>query len=241
MLAVGCATWFPQPRQELSEQGRHAVELLAARWQKFSDLRTLADIRLAHGPERQQFTGVLLLKRPTSLRFEALSPMGQPLLLATMHDGQVITYDVGTHAATIGPATVDTAIRLFHLPVEPEDLVAVLAGYAVPPKDLRTATVEPPDKAGPSLEMIGALHRQRVWMDFDTGVVHRIQISGGRLEALLTYRRDEEWEVRGIELSVAQDNVTGTIQYRDPERIGGVDPERFQLKIPVGAWIERLR
>lgn len=239
-MVVGCATWFPQPRQEPSEEGRRAVELLTARWEEFSDLRALIDVRLT-GREQQQFTGVLLLKRPDSLRFEALSPMGQPLLLATMHDGEVTTYDVAAHAATVGPATVQTATRLFHLPVEPEDLVAVLAGYAVPPKDLRTATIEPPDALGRSLEMIGAHHRQRVWMDFTTGVVRQIQISGGRLEAVMTYRRAADGALTGIDLSVAQNNVTGSIQFRQLVMSSGVDPERFRLTIPAGASIERLR
>src|SRR5437773_1995482 len=145
-LAVGCATWFPQPRQAPNEEGRRAVELLAARWQEFSDLRALVEIRLTHGRDRQQFTGVLLLKRPTSLRFEALSPFGQPLLLAAMHDGEVTTYDVAAHAA-----------------------------------------------------------------------------------------------LTGFDLSVAQNNVTGSVQYRDLVMGAGVDPERFRLTIPQGASIERLR
>src|SRR3989454_12407384 len=104
-LAAGCATALPPPREAPSEDARRAVGLLAARWQAFTDLRALADVRLARGGDKQQFTGALLLKAPDSLRFEALSPFGQPLLLATMHDGQIVTYNVAANAAVVGPAT----------------------------------------------------------------------------------------------------------------------------------------
>ena len=240
-LAAGCVTALPPPREAPSENARHAVGLLAARWQAFTDLRALADVRLARGGDKQQFTGALLLKAPDSLRFEALSPFGQPLLLATMHDGQIVTYNVVANAAVVGPATAQTAAHLFSLPVEPEELVGVLAGHAVPPKDLRVATILAPDPQGPSLEMIGALHRQRVWMDLATGIVRRIQITGGRVEALVTYQRAADGTLTGFDIAAGQDNVTGNVRYRDLVVGAGVDSERFRLTVPEGAAIERLR
>jgi outer membrane lipoprotein-sorting protein len=240
-LAAGCATALPPPRETPSDDARRAVALLAARWQAFSDLRALADVRVTRGGDTQQFTGALLLKAPASLRFEALSPFGQPLLLAVVHDGQIVTYNVATHAAVVGPATAQTAARVFSLSLEPDELVGVLAGRAVPPKDLRVATILPPDAQGPSLEMIGALHRQRVWMDFATGTVRQIEITGGRVEARVTYRRAADGALRGFDLSAAQNNVTAGVGYRDLVVGAGIDPERFRLAIPDGASIERLR
>jgi outer membrane lipoprotein-sorting protein len=169
----------------MSEEARRAVALLQSRWQELSDLRALADVLVERGGQKQQLTGALLLKTPASLRFEALSPFGQPLVIATIHDGQLVIYNAASNSATVGPATPDTAGRLFSLAVAPDELVGLLAGRAVPPKDLRVATILPADEHGPSLEMIGALHRQRVWMDFTTGVVRRLEIAGGRIEALL--------------------------------------------------------
>jgi outer membrane lipoprotein-sorting protein len=215
--------------------------LLLTRWKDFSDLRALADVLVERDGRKQQFTGALLLKAPASLRFEALSPFGQPLLIATIHDGQLTVYNADAHTATLGPATPDTAARLFSLAVEPDDLVGLLAGLAVPPKDLRVATVLPPDEHGPSLEMIGILHRQRVWMDFATGVARRIEVTGGRLEGLVIYERDADGSLAGFELSVAQGNMTGAVRYRNVVVGAGVDTERFTLTIPPGASIERLR
>ena len=240
-LAGGCVTALPPPRETMSEEARRAVTLLEARGQEFSDLRALADVLLERGGRKQQVTGALLLKAPASIRFEALSPFGQPLLIATIHDGQLIVYNAASNSATVGPATPDTAGRLFSLAVAPDELVGLLAGRAVPPKDLRVATILPADEHGPSLEMIGAHHSQRVWMDFATGVVRRLQITGGRIDALLIYQRAGDGTLTGFTLAAAQGNVTGTVRYRDLVMNAGIAPERFQLTIPAGAPIERLR
>jgi outer membrane lipoprotein-sorting protein len=217
------------------------VELLRARWREFSDLRALAEVVMERGGRTQQITGALLLKAPASLRFEALSPFGQPLLISTIHEERIVAYDAGSHTATLGAATPEAAARLFGLAVEPKDLVGLLAGLPVPPDDLRIGAILPADEHGPSLEMIGRLHRQRVWMDFATGVARRVQITGGRVEALLIYERAEDGALAGFELSAAQDNVRGTARYGNVTVNGGIETERFTLTLPPGASIERLR
>lgn len=233
-------TALPPPRETMSEEARRAVALLQTRWQEFSDVRTLADVRVERGGRKQDVTGALLLKAPASIRFEALSPFGSPLLIATIHDGQLVLYNAASNSARVGPATPDAAGRLFSLAVTPDELVGLLAGRAVPPTDLRVATVQPADAHGPSLEMIGALHRQRVWMDFATGLVHRIQITGGRIEALLIYQHAADGALTGFNLAAAQGNVTATVRYRNLVLDSGIEPERFQLTIPARASIERL-
>ena len=225
----------------MSEEARRAVALLHTRWRELSDLRTLADVLIERGGRKQHVTGALLLKAPASIRFEALSPFGQPLLIATIHDGQLVLYNTASNSATVGPATPDTAGRLFSLAVAPDELVGLLAGRTVPPEDLRVATVLPADEHGPSLEMIGALHRQRVWMDLATGLVRRIQITGGRIEALLIYQHADDGSLTGFDLAAAQGNVTGTVRYRDLVIDAGIEPGRFHLTIPAGASIEQLR
>jgi outer membrane lipoprotein-sorting protein len=223
------------------EDARRAIVLLVARWQGFSDLRTLADITVEQAGRRDRLAGVLLAKAPTSVRFEALSPFGQPVYVATVHDGRLAAYNAVANEATVGPANAETAARLLKLPFEPEDLVGVLAGLAVPPQDLRTAEVVKPDEAGPSLSLVGAVHEQRIWMDFQTGIVSQIQITGGRFDALVTYRRDAAGVLRGFDLTAAQGWLTGTVRYRDLAIDGGLDQGRFVFSIPKGAKIHEIR
>jgi outer membrane lipoprotein-sorting protein len=218
-----------------------AIDLLTARWRDFSDLRTIADIHLQRRNEQHALTAIVLAKAPASLRFEALSPFGQPLLVMTIHDSQLIAYNAADHHALVGPATADTAARVIGLPFSPEDLVGVLAARAVPPKDIRLASLLPADEHGPSLELIGTDHRQRIWMDFQSGVVRRLEITGGRYEALVSYLRDGDGRLRGFDLSAANEYLTGSVRYRDPVFGGGVDPDRFRQTLPPGARIEQLR
>ncbi|HEV8640091.1 MAG TPA: hypothetical protein VGV13_03225 [Methylomirabilota bacterium] len=240
LVLAGCARVLPPPRQPISEDARRAIALLVARWRDFSDLRTLADIRLQRGGEQQALTGVLLAKAPASVRFEALSPLGQPWLLVTIHDGQLTAYNVASNEAVIGPATADTAARLLKLPFDPDDLVGVLAGRAVPPKDLRVAELLPPNEYGRSLELIGRVNRQRIWMEFESGVVRQLEITGGRYEARVTYLRDAEGRPLGFDLSAAQAYLTGSVRYRDPVFDAGIEADRFRFTVPESAKTERL-
>jgi outer membrane lipoprotein-sorting protein len=241
LLLAGCARVLAPPRQPVAEDARAAVALLLDRWHEFSDLRTLLDVRLTRGRERQTLSGVLLTRAPASLRFEALAPFGQPLLLVVMHAGQLTAYNAATNRATVGPATADTAARLLGLAFDPDDLVGALAGRPLPPKDLRVAELVPADEHGPSVLMVGSDHSKRVWMDLVTGVVSQMEVTGGRYEVRIAYRRARDGSLAGFDLSAAAGSLTADAQYRQPVFDGGIDPERFELAVPESAKIERLR
>jgi len=236
-LAGGCAS--APPARPVSADARHALDLLDERWREFADLRALADVSVQKGGERQRLTGVLLIRGPASLRLEALSPFGQPYLLVVVHEGRLTAYDAAKNEALVGPATAETIAGVLGLPLEPEDLVAVLAGRAAPPRDLRVAELLPPDGAGPSLDLIGGAQRRRVWLDLQTGEVNRVEI-GGRMSVVLTYHRDGNTP-RGFDFSAGRDYVTGSVIYRNVVLGAGIDPERFTLTLPKGAKIQRIR
>jgi outer membrane lipoprotein-sorting protein len=237
----GCTIAPPPPRTPISEDARRAIDLLVGHWHALSDLRALADITLKRGSQEQYFTGVLLSKTPASLRFEAISPFGQPLLLVTVKDAELVAYNAGTNEVTTGPATVETAAQMLSLPFEPDDLVAVLSGRVVPPKDLRVAEIFAPDADGPSINLIGRHHEQRVWMDFSTGVVNRVDIVGGRTEAKIRFLRAEDGTLTGLDVSAGQGYVTAKVRYRSLALNGGVDPDRFVLTPPKDAKIHSIR
>src|SRR5215510_1578687 len=86
LLLTGCAIAPPTPRAPVSGEARAVVDRLTARWQEFHDLRGLADVTLTRGSDRQRVNGVLLARSPASVRFEVLSPFGQPFLLVVIND-----------------------------------------------------------------------------------------------------------------------------------------------------------
>lgn len=240
-LAAGCATIVPPPRQPIAEDARRAIDLLITRWHAVTDLRALADIDIDKGGQRQKLSGVLLARAPGSLRFEALSPFGPPFLVAVVHDGQLTAYNAVANEAVVGAATAETTARLLGLPFEPHDLVAVVSGYAVPPRDLRIGEILPADDLGPSLSLIGAVHEQRIWMDLQTGVVRQLQIVGGRAAATVTYLRDAEGQLTGFDVSAAERYVTGTVRYRSLATGVGLSTDRFALTLPKDAKTQPIR
>ncbi len=223
------------PPQPVGEAARHALNLLEARRTAFTDLRTLCDIVIRRSGTQHTVRGVLLVKGPGSVRLEALSPFGQPYYLVVVHGGEIKAYDAGTNEGLVGPANTETIGRLIGLPLDAEDLVAVLIGGAAPPPDLRVAEIVRTDGAAPSLDLIGATQRQRVWMDFETGAVSRVEIGGGRVPVTITYHRDGETPT-GFDFN-ARDWVTGSVTYRDVVMGAGIDPDRFVLTLPKGAKI----
>ncbi|HET7343868.1 MAG TPA: hypothetical protein VFL90_20560 [Methylomirabilota bacterium] len=241
VVAAGCAIALPPPRQPVAEDARRAIDLLITRWQEVTDLRTLADIVVERGGQRQQLSGVLLAKAPTSVRFEALSPFGQPFLLAVVHDGRLTAYNAVTREAVVGDANAETTARLLNLPFEADDLVAVVTGHAVPPHGLRRAEILPADDLGPSISMVGDVHEERVWMDFQSGVVRQLQIIGGRAAATVTYQRDGEGRLTGFEVSAVDRYVTGTVHYRNATTDVGLTPDRFALTLPKDAKTQTIR
>ncbi len=205
-------------------------------------MRTLADVSLRKGGDRQRLRGVLLIRSPSSVRFEALSPFGPPLMVVTVHEGQVTAYDALKNEARVGPADSETISKVLGLPLEADDLVSVLAGRLAAPRDLRSAEVLEPDATGPSLNLVTRSGvRQRVWLDLGTGVIQQRQIFGSRFNALIKYRRDGAGALMGFDLDAAMSYITGSVSYQNLVENQGIDDERFTLTIPKGAKTQPIR
>src|SRR5262245_30935721 len=89
---AGCAKVLPPPREAIPANAQRAIDLLQARWQAFDDLRTQAALAVERQGTRQRLSGVLLARRPSSVRFEALAPFGAPFLFLSVADGQLKAY-----------------------------------------------------------------------------------------------------------------------------------------------------
>jgi outer membrane lipoprotein-sorting protein len=258
LVAAGCARLLPPPRQQLDPGARRAVELLSERWGDFTDLRTLATLELERPDRRERFTGVLLVRRPDSVRFEALSPFGQPFLFLVLHEGELVVYNAASNEALLAPATADSMAKLLSLPFEPPDLVSILAGRPAPPGDLRRATIGEPEAETPSptedrtaerragaqdppLVLVGPNNQLKVWMDLETGLARQVEVSGGRYAVLVTYTRDAGGRVSALRFDAPAARLRGVIEYRDPALGVGLDPDRFDLVVPPSAKVERMR
>lgn len=239
LLAAGCATVAPS-RQPISAEAQKVLALLEERSHDFSNLRTLADVSIQRGADRQQLRAVVLAKPPASVRFEALSPLGQPLLLATINEGRLTAYDTTTNEAYVGRATTEAAARLLGLPFEPDDLVAVLSGHAIPPRDVRRAEIKAPDALGRSIEIVGKDDRRRIWLDFTSGLVRQVELSGSR-GATITFERDAEGRMQGLDVTAMLSLLRASVRYRNPDFTSDVTLDLFSFVVPKGAKIQPIR
>jgi len=232
-MSGGCAS-LP-PRQPLPPDVVAARATLEARWRNFHDLRSLAEIRIRRGTRIDRLSGVLLLRAPASLRFEALAPFGPPLLVVASDADAVTLWEVPSERAFIGRSSPDATRRWLGLALGAEELVSLLAGYALPARDPLSGQMLPPDDIGPSLAFETADGRQRIWLDPASGEARQIEWTGGSQPARAVFVPN------GLRLATLDGKLEVTVRYKDPRRDSGFDPELLKLTVPQGVRIQDFR
>ena len=232
-VSGGCAS-LP-PRQPLPPDVLAARATLEARWQDFHDLRSLAEIRIHRGSRVDRFSGVLLLRAPASFRFEALAPFGSPLLVVASDADAVTVWEVPSERAFIGRSSPDANRRWLGLALGSEDLVGLLAGYALPARDPLSGQMLPADDVGPSVAFETADGRQRIWLDPTSGKARQVEWTGGSQPARAVFTAD------GVRLATLDGKLEVTVRYRDARRDSGFDPALLKLTVPQGVRIQDFR
>jgi len=232
-LAGGCASLpprLPLPPDVLTTRAE-----LETRWREFRDLRSLTEITIRRAGRADRLSGVLLLRAPASLRFEALAPFGPPLLVVASDPESVTLWEVPQERAFIGRSTPDANRRWLGLALGSEELVALLAGYALPAPDPFSGTMLPADNIGPSVTFQTADGRQRIWLDPASGEARQVEWTGGSQPARAVFSGN------GVRLSTLDGTLDVSVAYRDPLRDSGFDPELLRLTVPQGVRILDFR
>ena len=147
----GCATAAPAPAPPpVSEEARAALARIEQHRLSLRDLRSRVDITIRRSGRTQRLTGVLLLLgEPATMRFEALSPLGPPVLIVAGDPKSVTLWEVLDNRAYIAPASPDANRRWLGLALGVEDLVALLAGRGPPKPDPPTGDKQAAHPVGP--------------------------------------------------------------------------------------------
>jgi outer membrane lipoprotein-sorting protein len=207
----------------------------------FSDLRTLTDVRIERDQRRDLFSGVLLLKAPGLMRFEALTPFGPPLLVIAS-DLEVLTvWEVLDNRATLISPTPEWTARWLGIGLGADDAVAVLAGRARLPREPRDVRLLPEDAVGPSLELENDDGRQRVWFDPASGRPRQIEWSGGKYPARVVFDPADGPAPTGLTLATLDRKLELRLRYREPQLNAGLDPARLKLALPASVPIRDFR
>ena len=233
LLWGGCAS-LP-PRQPLPPEVLSTRAELEARWREFRDLRSLTDITIRRAGRVDRLSGVLLLRAPASLRFEALAPFGPPLLVVSSDAETVTLWEVAQERAFVARATPDANRRWLGLALGSEELVALFAGYALPARDPLSGIMLPPDDIGPSVMFETADGRQRIWLDPVSGDSRQVEWTGGSQPARAVFVEN------GVRLATLDGKLDVSVSYRDPQRDSGFDPELLKLTVPQGVRILDFR
>lgn len=238
---AGCATTAPA-RRVIAPEAQAALAKLEARQAGLTDLRTLGDLRIKRDGKTQRLSGVLLLRPPAGLRFEALTSFGVPVVLVAGDSQSVTVWEVLDNRAYILPATPSATQRWLGMSLGSEDLVAILSGRIRPIRNPLTVELLPADHIAPSLKLANEDGEQRIWLDPETGVVRQVEWTGGRNPARVVY---DEAPADGPPAGLTMNTLDGSLElvakYRDPKMNTGFDPSLLVLKVPEHVRVQDFR
>jgi hypothetical protein len=119
----GCAT---QPAVNVQRQQAVALTLvLSDRDQRLDSLQTPAVMEYTGPGGRLKAREQIIVRRPASLRVEAMSPLGLALVVAA-DGGQIAVFDPSRNTLMRGPASAATLDRFARIPMTPQQTVRLL-------------------------------------------------------------------------------------------------------------------
>ncbi|PYO38018.1 MAG: hypothetical protein DMD86_01340 [Candidatus Rokuibacteriota bacterium] len=241
LIQAGCASTPPAP-QPVSPDAAAAHALLERRWEGFRDLRSLAEITVRRGDRVERLAGVLLLRAPASLRLEALSPFGTPVLVVAGDARALTVWEVLGERAYLFPASPDATRRWLGLALGPDELVAILSGHVLPIKDPLAVELQAADEMGPSLALRGAEAAQRIWFDPASGRARAAEWTGGANPARVVFADGAtDSAPAGVTLTTPDGKLQVVVKYRAPRINIGFDAELLKLAVPERVRIQDFR
>jgi len=238
-----CATVPPAPAPPpIAEEARAALARIEQHRRSLVDLRSLADITVRRGGRAQRLSGVmLLLSETSSLRFEALSPFGTPVLIVAGDPRSLTLWEVLDNRAYLAPASPDANRRWLGLALGGEDLVALLAARARPLPDPTRVEMVGPDETGPSVRLTGHDVEQRIWFDPASGQARQVEWTGKNPARVTFTPTPLEAPPAGLRLATPDGTLRVSVTYRNPKMNTGLDPELLKLTVPEHVKIQDFR
>jgi outer membrane lipoprotein-sorting protein len=245
LLAAGlaaCATVAPPPPAPVADEARAALARIEQHRLALVDLRSLADITIRRGGRSQRLSGVMLLRsEPPSMRFEALSPFGTPVLIVAGNPQSITLWEILDNRAYIAPASADANRRWLGLALGGEDLVALFGGRVRPLPDPSRVELLEPDALGPSLRLTGRDMEQRIWFDPASGQPRQVELTG-KTPARITFTpTPSDGPPDRIILETPDGALRVSITYREPRMNTGLDPTLLTLTVPEHVRIQDFR
>jgi len=187
----------------------------------------------------------LFVKRPASLRMEALSPMGDPAAVLVADQGKFALLDLRSNVFYRGPATPANLSRLIPAPLRDEEIVALVTGDIpeLPGGRPETATRE---GDGYRLVIASPRMRQEVVLGGDLRVVQVRRLDAAN-NLLWSVGLDEHDDSSGaqvprlLHLEAPPDRIKVDLRLRS--LLAGKPPPAgaFLLGVPPGVRVEEVQ
>jgi outer membrane lipoprotein-sorting protein len=241
---AACATLPTLPRE--IPQPEFLLHQVRARLQTIQGLKGLAHVTVSSPKKNFSVQQVLLARQPAFLRSESLSPLGIPqFYLAT--DGRELTfYHPGENRYYHGPATARHLTSTMDLPLEPQEIVALLLG-GLPLIAYETASVRQDPQEGLWVLDLSCLSRgeeQSFWIHPESFHVLRVDFRRPGLSCRLALLNVHQIQgilfPRRIEFISKDPHAQLIVEYQEVELNPPWEAQDFHLPLPKGATIISL-
>jgi hypothetical protein len=214
-----CASLLPQrvPREILSSSD--LLQRVQARNVRIQSIRAVARVTINHGQNRFSLEELIIVKKPASLRVEALSLIGHPLLYFTT-DGEVFDILVpGENRFYRGAASLKYLSTFFPLCLEIREIIPLIVGEISWTDDGRlTASYSQEERVYVLKEDVSEASRRIFWINpFHFGLVRA---------AKLDHQQNQEWEV---------------LFWKFRKRDGILFPTRIEFRSPISGTRMKMR
>lgn len=241
LLAVcGCAMAPKMTDRMDFHSPEAALKHIAERIPDNVALQTLASIQMTTREGRYPLKLALLLKKPASLRVEAIPLFGTPAFFLSVHDQTLKVFLTGTRVFYTGRATLDNIARFLPLSMDPEEMVAVLMGTGPPTYGQNTFLQGRTEGEHYRIDTGEPLKRQSLWLRMTDGFLERLEVYQ---DQGVSYRArfEDPLRVEGAVLPQkttlvfeGEGGATITIRFADIRFLKQPDPAIFDLTAPLG-------
>ncbi len=250
LLCVGCkggvlAPWaIPARVEQTFEAPGPLLEALAERRGQLADLTARARLTLRTPEQDLSADHALVIRGRRSLRLETLSPLGQPIGILVAAGNHIRWVDPFRARYWEGPSSRDTIERFTGVPLDLEELVAILAGTIPPVADTANLRLEQesgenayrlliPEGPVASRQVVVVSRRDLTVLSrtrYDANGREVLRVKNGRFRPIEGYTLPLL-----VEVDLPQRHLSLTVDYQLVKVNQGAGEDVFELPIPPGA------
>ena len=191
LVLCGCAAISSKAPSAVSPAGSAQVaeltSAMAERDRALQSMQTSAVMEYSNGDQHVKAREDLVVRRPASLRVEAMSPFGVALIVAAQ-DSRLQIFEPSRNTLMHGTASAATLARFARIPMAPRDAVGLLMGI-VPEAQSSAAPDSVSNDGGVLVLVYGAADHSSRELGFENGqlAMVRERAAGGAIKYEIRY------------------------------------------------------